>query len=185
MLRSALTSTLLLAPLSAWPQAPSAPQAAPQATPQSSPPAEDERPLARFRLNHLQETVGLPEDQARAVVERWTRYDREQFEKTRQIQALRRRFNDILLGPGSEDEKNTKVRPLLEQFVDLRRQQADLKFRFEDDIRTKLNPAQQVRLILQVEDMQRRMLEVLGQGGVGNRPGPRSLPGGGMRRGGR
>lgn len=181
MLRSALISALLLAPLPAWPQAPSAPQAAPQSPPQ----AEDERPLARFRMNHLQETVGLPEDQARAVVERWTRYDREQFEKTRLIQALRHRFNDILLGPGSEDEKNTKVRPLLEQFVDLRHQQADLKFKFEDDIRTKLNPAQQVRLILQVEDMQRRMLEVLRQRGIGNRPGPRSLPDGGMRRGGR
>ena len=177
MLRSALISALLLAPLPAWPQASSALQSPPQ--------AEDDRPLARFRMNHLQETVGLPEDQARAVVERWTRYDREQFEKTRQIQALRRRFNDILLGPGSEEEKNTKVRPLLEQFVDLRHQQADLKFRFEDDIRAKLNPAQQVRLILQVEDMQRRMLEVLRQGGIGNRPGLRSLPGGGMRRGGR
>jgi hypothetical protein len=132
--------------------------------------AEDERPLARFRLDHLQQTVGLPEDQARAVVDRWSRYDREQFEKTQQIHQLRRRFNDILLGPGSEEDKNAKVRPMLDQFVELRRQQADLKFRFEDDIRAKLSPAQQVRLILQVEEMQRRVVEALKQG-LGNRPG--------------
>jgi hypothetical protein len=144
--------------------------------------AEDERPLARFRMEQLQQTVGLPEEQARVVVERWSRYDREQFEKTRQIQQIRRNFNDILIGPGSEDEKNAKVRPLLEQFVELRRQQAELKFKFEEDIRARLSPAQQVRLITHVEEMQRRMVEALRQG-LGNRPEPGLRPGAGIRRG--
>ncbi|WP_306589854.1 hypothetical protein [Geothrix sp. 21YS21S-4] len=135
--------------------------------------AEEERPLARYRLDQLQQTVGLQEDQARTVVERWTRYDRDQFDRTRQIQALRRRFNDILIGPGTEEEKNAKVRPLLDQFVDLRRQQMELKLKFEDDIRARLSPAQQVRLIMQVEEMQRRVVEALRQG-FGDRPGLRS-----------
>lgn len=148
--------------------------------------AEDDRPLVRFRMEQLQQTVGLPEDQARAVVERWSRYDREQFDKTQQIQQIRRKFNDILLGPGSEEEKNAKVRPLLDQFVELRHQQANLKFKFEEDIRARLSPAQQVRLITHVEEMQRRMLEALRQGGAGGRPGLlRPGLGGGMRRGGR
>jgi hypothetical protein len=136
---------------------------------------EEDRPLARFRLDQLQQSVGLPEAQARAVVDRWARYDQDQFEKTRQIQQLRHRFNDILLGPGAEEDKNAKVRPLLEQFVDLRRQQAELKLKFEDDIRAKLSPAQQVRLILQVEEMQRRVVDALRQG-FGNRPGGRLGP---------
>jgi Spy/CpxP family protein refolding chaperone len=114
--------------------------------------------------------VGLPEEQARTVVERWSRYDREQFELTKQIQHIRHRFNDILLGPGTEEDKNVKVRPLLDQFVELRRQQKELKFRFEDDIRARLSPAQQVRLIIQVEEMQRRVVEALRQG-FANRPG--------------
>ncbi len=147
---------------------------------------EDEgRLLYRFRMEHLEQNVGLSEDQARAVADRWARYDRELFETTRQIRDLRGRFNDILLGPGSEDEKNARVRPLLDQFVALRRQQMNLKMQFEDDIRAHLSPAQQVRLILQVEEMQRRMLEALRQG-FGNRlgPGGRMGPAGG-RRGGR
>jgi hypothetical protein len=143
---------------------------------------EDERPLVRFRMEQLQQTVGLPEDQARTVVERWSRYDREQFEKTRQIQQIRRRFNDILMGPGSEEEKNAKVRPLLEQFVELRRQQAELKFKFEEDIRARLSPAQQVRLITHVEEMQRRMVEAIRQG-LGNRAEPGLRPGAAIRRG--
>jgi Spy/CpxP family protein refolding chaperone len=133
-------------------------------------PAGEERSLARFRMDQLQQTVGLPEEQARTVVERWSRYDREQFELTKQIQQIRHRFNDILLGPGTEEDKNVKVRPLLEQFVELRRQQKELKFRFEDDIRARLSPAQQVRLIIQVEEMQRRVVEALRQG-FANRPG--------------
>lgn len=137
---------------------------------QAPAPAGEERALARFRMEQLQQTVGLPEEQARTVVERWSRYDREQFELTKQIQQIRHRFNDILLGPGTEEDKNVKVRPLLEQFVELRRQQKELKFRFEDDIRARLSPAQQVRLILQVEEMQRRVVEALRQG-FANRPG--------------
>ncbi|NTW85490.1 MAG: hypothetical protein HGB30_04925 [Holophagaceae bacterium] len=139
-------------------------------------PADEGRPLARFRMDQLQQSVGLPEDQARLVVERWTRYDREQFDRTQVLHQVRRKFNDILLGPGSEEEKNARVRPLLEQFVDLRRQQAELKFRFEDDIRGKLSPAQQVRLILRVEEMQRQMADVLRQNNVA-RPGLRQGPG--------
>jgi Spy/CpxP family protein refolding chaperone len=159
----ALLALALLGSAALWAQAPLAP--------------EGDRPLERFRQEQLQQTVGLPEDQARAVVERWSRYDRELFEKTRQVQAIRRRFNDILLGPGSEDEKNAKVRPLLDQFLELRRQQADLKFRFEEDIRARLSPAQQVRLVLHVEEMQRRVVEALRQG-FGERPGLRPGPGG-------
>lgn len=134
--------------------------------------AEDGRPLARFRMEQLQQSVGLPEDQARAVVERWARYDRDQFDKTQQIEQIRRRFNDILLGPGTEEEKNLRVRPLLEQFVELRRQKSELKFRFEEDIRAKLSPAQQVRLILHVEEIQRRVADALKQG-IANRQGLR------------
>lgn len=147
---------------------------------------EDDRPLVRFRMEQLQQTVGLPEDQARAVVDRWSRYDREQFDKAQQLQQIRKRFQEILMGPGSEDEKSAKVRPLLDQFVELRHQQADLKFKFEEDIRARLSPAQQVRLITHVEEMQRRMLEILRQGRVANRPGLlRPGMGGGIRRGGR
>ncbi|MDR3684943.1 MAG: hypothetical protein P4L11_14540 [Geothrix sp.] len=132
--------------------------------------AEEGRPLARFRMDQLQQSVGLPEPQARAVVDRWARYDLDQFEKMRQIHQIRRQFNDILLGPGAEEDKNAKVRPLLEQFVELRRQQAELKLKFEDDIRARLSPAQQVRLILHVEEMQRRVADAIRQG-IPNRPG--------------
>ncbi len=161
--------------------------AQPLALAQAQPEGEG-RLLYQFRVEHLERNVGLTEDQARSVADRWARFDRDLFEKTRQVRELRAQFNDILMGPGSEEEKNAKVKPLLDQFVALRHQQMNLKLQFEDDIRARLSPAQQVRLIVQVDEMQRRMLEVLRQG-LGNRPGMglgnRMGPGAGMRRGGR
>jgi hypothetical protein len=159
----------------------------PLAQAQAQPEGEG-RLLYQFRVEHLERNVGLTEDQARSVADRWARFDRDLFEKTRQVRELRAQFNDILMGPGTEEEKNARVKPLLDQFVALRHQQMNLKMQFEDDIRAHLSPAQQVRLIVQVDEMQRRMLEVLRQG-LGNRPGMvlgnRMGPGAGLRRGGR
>ncbi|MFN8012225.1 MAG: hypothetical protein U0P81_12695 [Holophagaceae bacterium] len=131
--------------------------------------------LRRIRMDRVQEVLGLPEDRARAIAERWERYDRDFMDRTRRIGEVRGRFNQILIGPGSEEDKNGRIRPLLDQFMDLRRQQADLKKGFEDDIRAQLSPAQQVRLILLVDELQQRIREALREslGGRGlNRPEP-------------
>ena len=60
--------------------------------------------------------------------------------------------------PLPEEEKNTRIRPLVEQFSALRQQQQDLKRKFEDDIRSSLTPAQQGRFLLVVEEIQRALL---------------------------
>jgi hypothetical protein len=132
--------------------------------------------LMQIRTNRIQEVLSLPEDKARAIAERWDRYDRDFMDRTRRIGEIRGRFNQILLAPGGEDDKNARIRPLLDQFMDLRRQQADLKKGFEDDIRGQLSPAQQVRLIILVDELQQKIREALRESLGGG-------PGGGMNRG--
>lgn len=129
--------------------------------------------LRRIRMERIQEVLGLPEDRARAIAERWERYDRDFMDRARRIGEIRGRFNQILIGPGTEEDKNGRIKPLLDQFMDLRRQQVDLKKGFEDDIRAQLSPAQQVRLIILVDELQQRIREALRDslGGRGiNRP---------------
>lgn len=121
----------------------------------------DSGPLLRFRAQRLQDGLGLTPAQADAIAQRWGQFDRELFQTQRQIGELRRRFNDILMGPESEDRKSAIIKPLLEQFMRLREQQMETKRRFEEDIRQGMSPAQQARLVLLVDDLNKKVLDIL------------------------
>lgn len=133
-----------------------------------SPPAQDPdaaqqdpRPLLRFRSQRLQDGLRISPAQADAIAQRWSKFDQEHFQRQRQIGALRLRFNEILMGPDSEDRKSELLKPLLGQFADLRHQQEDARHRFEEEIRVGLTPAQQARLILMVDDLNQKILNAL------------------------
>ncbi len=155
----ALLLSALLGPQTPRPSA-TTPTTAPT-TQESGDSPLDPRPLLRFRAQRLQEGLGLSAAQADAIAQRWASFDQEHFQRQRQITALRLRFNDILMGPESEDRKSTLIKPLLEQFMGLRDQQLETKRHFEDDIRKDLSPAQQARLVLLVEDLNKRVVEAL------------------------
>lgn len=115
--------------------------------------------LMTLRTQRIAQTLSVPEDRAKGIAQRWSLYDRDFLQRARQMMQLRARFNQILLGPGSEDDKNAHLKPLLDQFLEQRRQQQELKQKFEDDIRAQLSPAQQVRLIILVDDLQKTIRE--------------------------
>ena len=73
------------------------------------------------------------------------------------MNEIRQQFNPVLLGSDPEEVKNAKLKPLLEQFLALRRHQAQAKRRFEEEILANLSPAQKVRLIVLMEDLQPRL----------------------------
>jgi len=120
--------------------------------------------LSQIRAQRIQQTLGIPHDQARDIAERWGRFDQELMERQRQIRHLRLQVNGVLLGPGSDDEKNARLRPLLAQFSSLRRQQHDLRLSFESEIMGSLPPVQQARLIILVEDLQKNLREAVRSG---------------------
>jgi hypothetical protein len=117
--------------------------------------------LNAMKVERIQQSLGFSEDRAKALAERWTRWEREMMDRGRQMFQLRAQFNQILAGVGSEDDKNAKVKPLLDKFMELRHQQEEGKRRFETDILQSLTPAQQARMILLVEDIQSRIRETL------------------------
>ena len=139
-------------------------QQEPPAPPPPGKAAQEGHILAQFyqlRVSRIQQSLGLSEDRAKALAERWGRWDRDLMERGRQMLQLRSQFNQILVGAGSEYEKNAKVKPLVDQFLDLRQQQEDAKHRFEAEILKALTPDQQARMILLVEDIQGRIRETL------------------------
>jgi hypothetical protein len=117
--------------------------------------------LNQMRVARLQQTLGISEDRAKAIAERWTRWDRDFMDRGRQMQQVRAQFNQILLCSSSEDDKSTKLKPLVEQFLSLRQQQEEAKRRFETEILQPLSPAQQARMILLVEDIQTKIRDAI------------------------
>jgi hypothetical protein len=117
--------------------------------------------LYQIRASRIQQVLGLPEDRARMVAERWGRWDREHMERGEQAGAIRRQFNQILMGPGTEDEKNARIKPLMDQLFSLRGQMESGRKQFEEDIRSGLSPAQQARLILVMDEIQQKLREGL------------------------
>jgi hypothetical protein len=115
----------------------------------------------QIRCARIQQSLGLPEDRARVLADRWGRWDREVMDRLRQINEVRGQFNQVLLGVVSEEEKNARLKPLLERFLELRRQQEDAKRRFEEEILVGLTPAQKVRLIVLMEDLQPKLRGLL------------------------
>jgi hypothetical protein len=117
--------------------------------------------LYQMRVNRIQQVVGLPEDRARVVAEKWSKWDREHMDRGQQAVDLRKQFNQVLLGPGSEEDKNAALKPIVDQFMALRREAEISRKNFEEDIRSGLTPAQQARLILVMEEIQQRLKEGL------------------------
>jgi len=111
--------------------------------------------LYQIRVNRLQQSLGLSEDKAASIAKRWAYFDEETIDRRREMRQIRQHSNDLLLGPGSEEEKNVKLRPLMDRFGVLRQQQQDARKKLEDDIRGSLTPTQQGRFILLEEEMQR------------------------------
>ena len=117
--------------------------------------------LHKVRMNRLQQSLGIPEEKAKSIADRWTQFDQDSMDHRHQMKHLREQFNEILVGPGSEETKNAKLRPLVDQFTTLRQQQQEARHHFEDEIRGSLSPAQQSRFIILMEEFQRELQEAI------------------------
>jgi Spy/CpxP family protein refolding chaperone len=112
-------------------------------------------------MERLQQSLGITEEKAKGIADRWASFDVDNRDHRQRMKQLHQQVNSLLLGPLSEEEKNLKIRPLVEQFSALRLSQEALRRKFEEDIRGMLTPAQQGRFILVVEDIQRALLEAM------------------------
>lgn len=121
---------------------------------------EDIQQMQTERLKHH---LGIPEEKAKALANRWSRWIWEASAQGRKTRQLRGQMEDILRGPGSEEDKNARVKPVLDQFLVARQQQADSRRNFEDEIRSGLTPAQQARLIAMIDEFQRMLQEGMRQ----------------------
>ncbi len=115
--------------------------------------------IQRMQVERLKHHLGIPEEKAKAIASRWSKYIWDSSTQARKSGQMRQQLEEILRSPSSEDEKNTRLKPLLDQFLNQRQAVHDLRKAFEDDIRVGLTPAQQARLIGMTDDFQRHLRE--------------------------
>jgi Spy/CpxP family protein refolding chaperone len=77
------------------------------------------------------------------------------------MRGARQQMQDILMGPGSEEEKNLKANPVMEKYTSMHHQQQEARRKFEEDIRAMLTPVQQGRFIILMNDFQAELREAL------------------------
>lgn len=119
--------------------------------------------IHQMRTNRLQQALGVPEDKARAIADRWAQFDVDSMDRRQNMRRLREQVNSTLMGPGSEDEKNTRLRPMIDQLAGEQKLQQEARQKFETEIRNSLTPAQQGRFILLVDEFQRSLQEALAE----------------------
>lgn len=117
--------------------------------------------LHEIRVRKLQQGLGLPDEKARSIADRWSQFDVESFARRRQMNQLRQQMNATLMGPGSEDDKNKRIQPVVGQLTELRRQQQESRRHLEDDIRGSLTPAQQGRFIILVDEFEKSLHDAI------------------------
>lgn len=113
--------------------------------------------IHQLRMARIQLSLGVAEDKARTLSDRWADFDQDSMGRRQEMKRLREKVNNILVGPGSEEQKNTQVRPMVEQLTALQRQQQEAKRVFEEDIRASLTPAQQGRFMLLQEEFEKAL----------------------------
>ena len=117
--------------------------------------------LHELRKQKLQDSLGLSEEKAKGIADRWSLFDQDSAGHRQQMVQLRQQVNTTLTGPGTEEEKNRKLQPVVEQLAGLRQQQQRARTRFEEDISGSLTPAQQGRFILLVDEFQKSLQEAI------------------------
>ena len=120
--------------------------------------------LHAIRTRIIMNNLSVPETLAKGVSDRWGQFDFESHDRRQGMRAARQKVQDVLMGPGTEEEKNIKVLPAMNLFSGLQKQQKEAKQKFEEDIQRMLTPVQQGRFIILMDEFQRKLLEAMPEG---------------------
>jgi hypothetical protein len=118
--------------------------------------------LHELRTSRIQASLGVSVSTAKGIADKWGQFDRDSHSRRQNLREARQAIQDILLVPGTEEEKNARIGPALAQFAAAQRQQRDAKEKFEGEIQRMLSPVQQGRFLILMEEFQRRLNEAVG-----------------------
>jgi hypothetical protein len=160
--------------------------------PQPPPPTlgsvRDRKPQGALRermrqglMKRMQKNLNLTDSQVASMEKKLEAREREVKGFNDKIRALQPKIQGIMKGAGSTEEKNAKLKPLVDEWFALRYQRDTVsREQYEQNFRAGLDPMQQMRLTLGMEslrdEMKNRLRDRL-------QPRPPGMDGPGMGRG--
>ncbi|MEZ0120877.1 MAG: hypothetical protein SGVNAXEH_001028 [Holophagaceae bacterium] len=123
------------------------------------PPMGDLRERMRQGLmKRMQKNLNLTDSQVASMEKKLEAREREVKGFNDKIRALQPKIQGIMKGGGSTEEKNAKLKPLVDEWFTLRYQRDTVsREQFEQSFRAGLDPMQQVRLTLGMESLRDEM----------------------------
>jgi hypothetical protein len=123
------------------------------------PPMGDLRERMRQGLmKRMQKNLNLTDSQVASMEKKLEAREREMKGFNDKIRALQPKIQGIMKGGGSTEEKNAKLKPLVDEWFALRYQRDTVsREQFEQSFRAGLDPMQQVRLTLGMESLRDEM----------------------------
>jgi len=109
-------------------------------------------------MKRMQKNLNLTDSQVASMEKKLEAREREVKGFNDKIRALQPKIQGIMKGGGSTEEKNAKLKPLVDEWFALRYQRDTVsREQFEQSFRAGLDPMQQVRLTLGMESLRDEM----------------------------
>lgn len=125
-------------------------------------------------FERMAKQMNLSEAQTKSIQTRWDAFTATNRTRMQKNRELTRKIQDITRGPESMDQKNLKLKPLVEEWMTHRREHQQARLSLEKDLMVGLTPYQQMRLTIGLEALEtavrNRVGDAMQKRGRNNRP---------------
>ena len=104
-------------------------------------------------MGRMQKSLNLTDAQVASMEKKMAAHEVEMKGFNDKIEALQPKIQNIMKSSGSPEEKNAKLKPLVDEWFALRHERDIVsRAKFEQSFRTGLDPMQQIRILMSMVD---------------------------------
>lgn len=123
-------------------------------------------------MGRMQKSLNLTDAQVASMEKKMAAHEVEMKGFNDKIEALQPKIQNIMKGSGSPEEKNAKLKPLVDEWFALRHERDIVsRAKFEQSFRTDLDPMQQIRMTMGMQKFRDELKNRLEDRMQSRRPG--------------
>jgi hypothetical protein len=113
--------------------------------------------IKKARAEQIRMRLNVPQERADAIADKWAELEAPIRRVHMESMDVWQQRQCSIQGASPEREKSTKIKPLYDQYIELRKELAGARLRLYQDLPTMArSPIQQARILLVMEEMERK-----------------------------